>query len=400
MNLLSAFKIRAGALIDGSGGHVREQVVIWVKNGIIDAIDPVNKKEETPDITFDFSHCTLLPGLIDSHVHLFMSGTDDLQIRKQQIEAASYSDTETVIAGHIDRLFTCGVAGVRDGGDRFGHALRYKKIHAGSGRLPIQLKVAGNAFHQPGRYGNLIGDPISVKLSEAVRNVPAGVDHIKLVNSGLNSLVEYGRQTLPQFTASDIRAAVSAARDKGLKVMVHANGDEPVRMVIDAGVDSIEHGFFMGRDNLKKMADQQIFWVPTAITMKAYGRFIQDPGKADIAKKNLDHQMEQIALARRLGVPVALGTDAGSLGVYHGHSVAEELNIFCQAGYSVEEAVKCATANGALLMGIESMGSLIPGKKATFIAVTGSPEHLAASLNRPEAFFIDGQCRFNRVSNH
>jgi len=107
------------------------------------------------------------------------------------------------------------------------------------------------------------------------RSIAAGqkqADHVKIVNSGLNSLLNFGKETSPQFPLGDLKKAVLCAHKKGHKVMIHANGRNPVRDAIDSGCDSIEHGFFMGTENLRRLADEQITWVPTAFTMEAYAR--------------------------------------------------------------------------------------------------------------------------------
>jgi imidazolonepropionase-like amidohydrolase len=187
-------------------------------------------------------------------------------------------------------------------------------------------------------------------------------------------------------------AAIQAARKRGLKAMVHANGGAPVREAVDAGATSIEHGFFMGASNLERMADLQVFWVPTAVTMKAYARELP-PGtvEAEIARRTLEHQLEQISLARQLGVPVAVGTDSGSLGVHHGHAVSEEIGLLMEAGYGSEEAVCCATQDASRLLGLRSeMGQIKKGMEGTFIVVEGPPEALAMNLGRPEKVFIRG----------
>lgn len=121
---------------------------------------------------------------------------------------------------------------------------------------------------------------------------------------------------------------VAAAEQQGRKVMVHANGRQPVRLAVAGGCHSIEQGFFMGRENLELMAEKGTFWVPTLFTMKAYSANInsaQAGADRQVIEKNLNHQIEQLAMARELGVNVALGTDAGSLGVLHGESMVEEM---------------------------------------------------------------------------
>ncbi|MFZ3044731.1 MAG: amidohydrolase family protein [Desulfatirhabdiaceae bacterium] len=329
-----------------------------------------------------------MPSWIDCHVHLVMSGTPDADIRKSQLEM-DYQKARMVISTHLQDFIQCGIVAVRDGGDGHGHTLRYKHENRESFDPAVQLKIAGKAWRQAGRYGKLIGDcpKPGESLSEALANSitrpdPVCPDHIKIVNSGLNSLTCFGKETKPQFSIQEMTAVVDLARRMSLPVMVHANGRLPVQIAVESGCSSIEHGFFMGRDNLEKLAERQIVWIPTAITMKAYSDWLLPAGnEAKIAIRNLDHQIGQMRLARKLGVPIALGTDSGSLGVFHGNSAKEELKLFQEAGFSVSEAIQCATLNGARLLGIPNLGSLQPGKRASFTVIDGPPEQLFANLN-------------------
>jgi imidazolonepropionase-like amidohydrolase len=109
-----------------------------------------------------------------------------------------------------------------------------------------------------------------------------------------------------------------------------------------------------------------------------------------VIDKNLNHQIEQLALARELGVNVALGTDAGSLGVLHGESMVEEMKLFKKAGYSLAETVRCATSNGAGLLGIDDFGLIAPGKTATFLVARGAPAQLPRKLSYLEAIYQSG----------
>ncbi len=385
-------RLRAGWLIDGAGARARKDMMLEIADGKIARIAEASIENQNRKDVLDLSGCTVMPGLIDGHVHLFMSGTDDMTVREKQL-SAGYDDLRDVMADHVRRHLACGVAAVRDGGDFAAHALRFKMEMAGDDAVPVRIKAAGRAWRAPGRYGRLIGRPPSKGLSLAQAILADGEpkDHVKIANSGINSLKAFGKETPPQFEPEELSGAVSAARRLGLKTMVHANGRRPVAVAVQAGCHSVEHGFFMGTENLQRMADKQIYWVPTAFTMKACARHLKETKQDwEVAQKNADHQMAQIAEARRRGVPVALGTDAGSIGVHHGDAVAEELRIFMDAGFSVEQAVQCATSNGADLLGLENMGRIAVGASATFIAVPGAPSVLPESLRRIAYFFIDG----------
>ncbi len=382
--------VLAGWFIRGDGGPISGRVRMDLRDGRVIRTVPLPSGGDLPSDALDLLHCTILPGLIDAHLHLFMSGTANETIRKRQLDM-DFEEARPVIESHLKQLRSHGIVAVRDGGDGHGHALRYK-VSRSTPPSP-EIRVAGRAFRREGRYGRLIGGPPGNgrSLADAIRRVDGPVDHIKIVNSGINSLIEFGKQTPPQFDLGEMSDAAAAAHGRGLSVMVHANGPEPVRIALEAGCDSVEHGFFMGNENLKRMADMGTVWVPTACTMSAYAdQLPRGSRESEVARRTLEHQLEQLRLARMWGVRVALGTDAGSLGVHHGAGVALELKLLVAAGFSMEEAVQCAGTTAADLLGAADLGRLIPGCRASFIAVPGGPTALPEGLRRPEAVFMDG----------
>jgi imidazolonepropionase-like amidohydrolase len=384
--------ICVGWVIDGSGGPIQKNVRLCIQSGLITTIEASDQNREERSEVLDLAGDTILPCLVDSHVHLFMSGTLDLRVRTRQLDAP-FSDIKKVIARHISAHLLSGVSAVRDGGDHHAHALRYRNECLDTDKTPFQLQVAGRAWHRPGRYGKLIGrEPAAAaSLAEVIAADDAIIDHVKIVNSGLNSLVKFGYQTPPQFSLEEMKAAVETARRKGLSVMAHANGKIPVEISILAGCRSIEHGFFMGKENLRKMAEKDIFWIPTAATMKAYCEHLERIGEdQDVARRNLEHQMEQIAAAKDLGVPIAVGTDAGSIGVHHGRGIVQELIILKRAGLSIQEAIRCATANGARLLNLQLPHLVARGLPASFVVVKGSPDKLPDSLLSIKTICIRG----------
>lgn len=390
---MPSFSIFVGWLLDGTGAPVAENMFVRIDNGLIAKLRPARQADMYAADLLNFGHCTLLPGLIDCHVHTSMSGVLDSELRRRQLNcnfAAAAAIIEQQLRAHLDH----GVVAVRDGGDYAAHSLRFKRERLPASGLPIHLLSPGKAWRARGRYGRLIGRPASAgqSLAEAILEKNAGTDHVKIVNSGVNSLLEFAKETPPQFQAEELAAAVRSGQSMGLKTMVHANGRRPVRWALEAGCQSIEHGFFMGGENLQWMAERQVFWTPTAYTMKAYWQFAENGNEqAEIAHKNLDHQLEQIALAKRLEVPLAVGTDAGSLGVHHGAALIEELKLLMEAGYSVEAAIRAATFNAARLLGLETqMGRIGKGLPATFVVAAGDPSQLPDTLSVPQAVYIRG----------
>jgi imidazolonepropionase-like amidohydrolase len=391
--------IKAGWVVDGRGGDIQEDVLLEIRRGLIRRCDapPGGDNGATH---LDLGDCMLLPGLIDCHVHLFMSGTADAAVREWQLNAP-YARMQEVIKKHLAQHLACGVAAIRDGGDYAAHALRFKQSRRPGSPTPVTIHAAGRAWRSAGRYGRLIGRPPAdgVCLAQAVRAAREAGDHVKIVNSGLNSLKIYGKETAPQFPPDELRAAVEVATFQKKRVMVHVNGREPVRQSLAAGCHSIEHGFFMGADNMQRLAESRAFWVPTACTMQGYARHAA-PGsrEADIARRNLDHQLKQMRLAHELGVKVALGTDAGTIGVHHGSAVREEIQLLLTAGFTIPEAVRCATQHGAMLMGLSHAGVIAPGYRATLLALPGGPQAFPANLATPVWFMIDGHPMFDHRS--
>ncbi|MDX9787566.1 MAG: amidohydrolase family protein [Desulfobacterales bacterium] len=377
-------KILSDWLIDGNGRPAFRRAMIAIEAGRIAAVGLANEMNANGPDVLDLRNTTLIPGLIDCHVHLSLP----------ENAGAGPADSPPLFAERLCRYWHHGVMAVRDGGDRSGEVLRFRNLPAEPGRPRVTIFSAGGAFHRKGRYGGFIGSAVTDgdALADLTAQRAPLVDHIKIINSGLNSLTQFGVETPGQFTTDQLTRAVLAAKRLNRPVMVHANGKTPVAAAIQAGCASIEHGYFMGKENLQKMRDKQITWVPTAIPMKALSEMLA-PGtiECDVARRTLDHQLEQMALARRLGVPVAVGTDAGSPGVAHGAGLVEEIKLFRLAGYTIEEAIRCASDNGARLIGSDALGRLAPGMPATFIAVPGPPEDLPESLMHIRCFYVVGE---------
>ena len=369
--------VKAGWLLDGLGGPALQNAWFTVCRGKISMV--TDNRPPGDYQTIDLSDYTVLPGLVDSHVHLFMSGSRDRNIHRSQINAC-FDDAKKVISDNIGQHLAHGTVAVRDGGDPMSYALRYKKELMECHAPVFKIRAAGKGWYKRGRYGRIVGgdplpddDPVDTVIQWA-----KSVDHVKLINSGLNSINEFGRQTPPQFAPDELAYIVKGAGSMGVKVMVHANGKKPVRDAVEAGAASVEHGYFMGKDNLLRMADSGVFWVPTVVPMSAYADSSHD--RKDVVLRTIDHQLEQIAFARQAGVTVAAGTDAGSPGVSHGDGMIREIELLMSAGFSIEQAIQCATSNGARLAGLDGLGKLAAGAEAVWVAAKGEVSDLPASL--------------------
>lgn len=396
----SITQIFAGWLIDGSGGPLKRNQLISVEAGRITSIREAGAADRDTHGVTDLSRFVILPALIDAHVHLCMSGTIDQTLREKQL---AYNDEQLqpTIGEHLRHHFSHGILAVRDGGDRLGSLLRYLQKNQDSSQQPVRVQTPGSAYHQTGRYGGLIGTSPAEdeSLLDLYRRLNQQSRLVKVVQSGMNSLLDFAVETPPQFSDEQLRKLVARARQDGCRVMVHANGELPVKAAIEAGCDSIEHGFFMGRQNLERMAQHGTCWIPTIFTMKAcalYADYYRGAGNKKIdrkvVEKNLAHQLDQVALAQELGVNIVLGTDSGSIGVLHGESLVEEMKLFIKAGLSLSQTIRCATDRAARLLGLEDeLGSIEVGKPAHFLVARGLPSQLPRKLSYLEAIYLHGR---------
>jgi len=150
----------------------------------------------------------------------------------------------------------------------------------------------------------------------------------------------------------------------------------------------------MGRENLARMAEKRIFWVPTVFAMQAltHGVIrISPPAERAMAARNVASQLKQVAWAKELGVPIAAGTDSGCHGVLHGEALVEEMKMLIKGGYSLPEAIQAASHNGARLLGFDDLGLLARGRSADFLVVLGTPAQLPRKLAYLEAIYINGE---------
>jgi imidazolonepropionase-like amidohydrolase len=360
--------IHTGWLIDGTGQMIQKDMVLTIQNDTIVSIDPFNK-ELSKKITHHLSNFTVFPPLIDAHVHLSMSGTLDLDQRQAQLNL-NVVQAQHLITRHLNQYHQSGIVAVRDGGDHFGHTYHLK--HTVNHKVVIHSP--GVAWYKKGRYGKFVGKVLD-SGKKGLQDIQSyrKIDHIKIIQSGINSVKQFGKQTVEQFSLTEMTAICQWALKHQKKVMVHANGVDPVAIAIQSGCTSIEHGYFMGQDNLKKMADQQIFWTPTLTPMVALSKYLTDPKEKDIARRTVDHQFEQMTLARNYGVPVICGSDAGSYGVNHGKGLISEIRLFVECGYSLSQAIQSCTSLSNKLLGIKFPGILKKGMHARFIQKQGNP---------------------------
>jgi len=397
--------IYCGQLIDVKSGQILNQMSIVVAgNKIIDlqkgfiATDPSDK-------IIDLKSRTVMPGLIDCHVHMESETSPNAQLKRFTTNPADIAFESVRIAR---TTLLAGFTTVRDvGGSGVNIALR-NSINKGATIGPRILtagktiaSTGGHADPTNGYRKDLMGDP---GPQEGVANGPDecrkavrqrykdGSDLIKITASGgVLSLEKDGSG--PQFSEEEIKAIVETAKDYGMPVAAHAHGAEAIKRAIRAGVTSIEHGTLMDDEAIALCKKYGTWYVPTIIAGKSTSDSAKKPNYYPpiITEKALaigPKIQANFARAYKAGIKVAFGTDAG---VYaHGKNWMEFVYMN-EAGMPALETIKAATVSAAELLGMsESVGSIEKGKLADIVAVDGDPSKDLQSMGRVKFVMKDG----------
>jgi len=318
-------------------------------------------------------HVFVMPGLVEAHCHMFLDGADtDAARRAAYLEAPREQMMETA-RRNVERSLRHGVTLVRDAGDRYGinHGIRAES------KL-CTVRSAGIALRRPRRYGAFMAREIANmdELRAAVREAAASVDDLKIIETGIIDFEAGLVKGEPQFDAEALGLIVELARAEGIRTFAHCSGTAGIEIAVDAGVDSIEHGFFITRSILRKMADRGTAWVPTFSPVdfqwrrpEVAGWSAQTVGKL---RGILDAHREHVALAAEMGVQLVAGSDAGSPGVDHGRGLIDEVFQFLTCGLTPQQALHAAGSRARRLWGAES-ADVRPGNRVDLVTLAGDP---------------------------
>ncbi|MBT9143653.1 MAG: 5'-deoxyadenosine deaminase [Dehalococcoidia bacterium] len=320
--------------------------------------------------SLDFSHLTLMPAMVDCHVHLAMpyKSGDSLAVR-------------------VNKMLMAGVAAVREAGSR-------DETFFSDPRLLIANCC--RAISKKGYYGSNVSKEVSSlteALAEIKRLASQGAQHLKLITSDIFSFSQYGQTGPLPFSQTELITMTELAKKLGLAVMAHASGDEAVRRCIAAGVNSIEHGYFMQEDTLPELIKHDIAWVPTLTPVEVHLSnpelySLLSPSEKNTISRSLERQIELVGLGGALGIRIGAGTDAGGKGVPHGSSLIKEIKLLRQAGLSGAQALKAATSEAAKICVFKNIGIIHPGYRALLLAVRGNPLMQPEILEEPEALLL------------
>jgi imidazolonepropionase-like amidohydrolase len=382
--------IQCGKLIDGIGNAAQPEMTIVVEGKLITDIQRGYTTGGAADKVVNLRAQTVMPGLIDCHVHLEGEGSGKDNI----IATFTLTDADMAFnaAVYAKRTLMAGFTTVRDlGGSGVNISLRkavQKGLVDGPRIITAGRAISGSGGHMDPTDGfrddvfnHKMGPDDGIadgrdELIKAVRlQFKRGSDVIKIASTGgVLDLSEDGSGA--QMSIDEIKAVVETAKDYGLRVACHAHGAEGIRRAILGGVNSIEHGTFMDEEDMRLAKQYGTYYVPTIIAGKSVGDSAKIKGYFPpvIARKAVEvgaQIQETFAKAYKAGVKIAFGTDAG---VYdHGKNYIE-FQYMVEAGMPPMEAIKAATVSAADLLGIsKTTGSISKGKSADIVAVTGDP---------------------------
>jgi len=266
----------------------------------------------------------------------------------------------------------------------------------------------GAAIYHRGHYGGFMSKAIEdySSLKDCVEDrIYSGADRIKLIATGIIDFKSGSITKPPQMSAEEVSSVVSIAKSFGRQTFAHASGDTGIENVIAGGVDSVEHGFFIREDQLGKMSDRQIAWVPTFAPVQAQldnaDIFGWDEGTKSNLHRILARHMESLTKASRMGVQIIAGSDAGSQGVPHGLGLLYELELMVRAGLNPISVINTATGNSSKWLGFkENFGKIQPGYKSRFILTRNSPVENITNLRKDKYVIFDGAAiHFEEVSD-
>jgi len=394
--------IKCGKLLDGKNDRALDNQTILIQNNRITAVGatvaiPANAK------IIDLSAATVLPGLIDTHTHMFLHDGDynDQLLREQIAYRAIYStvnakktleagitairDVETEGAMYADVALRDAINNGIVPGPRMQAATRSLGITGGYSPYGFSPEV-------PMTYGAQIADGVEGVRLAVREQIKYGADLIKIYIDHRRGRTMIGDSLTgyPTFSLEETKAMVDEAAKVGIKIAAHAYTSVGAQTAINAGCISIEHGLYLDDATFRLMAQKGCYWVPTMI---AYLRGLENPNASVAARKMSEGttQRHKATFQRALKIPglkIAFGSD---LTGEHGTN-AREIEVMVRYGMAPMAAIKAATMVAAELMGWQNkIGSLEAGKLADIIAVSGNPLADITELQRVKFVMKDGK---------
>ncbi len=374
--------LHAARLLDVETGNITAPGEVLIQGDRIAAVGPSVTHPSGAQV-IDLGDTTLLPGLIDAHVHLFLHpGAEDLQTVQESVPQRTITAT---LAARADLM--AGFTAERDmGTEGAGAADTAVRDAIDQGLIPgPRLRISGNAIDILGGHEDAIGyNPEQHVLPNATwannanelvtvmrEQYKLGADFTKIYETGPDSVTD-GRLTTPyQFSEAELAAAVHEAARVGKRVAVHATGEPGTLYAARAGVASIDHAYQLSDETMQLMREKHIFAVPTFTILEYFIDHASSPEQAARYRETQEMHAHELPKQIAAGVPIAMGSDVGPFP--HG-TQAREFALLVKYGMTPLAAIQAGTLNGAKLLAWEGkIGALKPGYFADIIAVPGNP---------------------------
>lgn len=373
-----------------TGGDALERIDIGIRDGRFVPLADLPPDEEV----LDANGLTLLPGLINAHVHFCLDGSDDsvpVLIQEPHLITAYKA------ASAAEWTLRCGTTTVRDVGCSGAIGLHLKRaIDAGFVRGPRML-ASGACITMTGGHNRFIGiecDGPDETRKAARQQLKLGADLIKVVSTG-GVITEGVEPENPQLSMVEMKAAVEEAHNVGKHAASHAQGEAGISNSLDAGVDTIEHGIYLTDSHIDQMLRQNAALVPTLTPMRrilmSEGTVAFPPYAVEKMRRISETWLGSFRKAFEAGIPVVAGTDAGTPGNSHG-SVAAEVKFMVEAGLNTRKALESATSVAADVIGLGcEVGRIADGHCADLIFVRGNPLEDITALDQLHGVMKDGE---------
>lgn len=396
--------IHAGRLIVDAARPARGASTIFVTDGRIVSVTEGHAAPPEGARLIDLGDKTVLPGLIDAHVHL--GGDPGTPFWQETI----LTSEDSVAYGLKNARITlaAGFTTVRDLGASPEAIFAIRDAIAAGMHPGPRIIAAGTAISIIGGHGDVSGFAPKVVAALDGHNTctgaedcaarvrqfsRAGSDVIKITATG-GVLSQQGRGLEAHFTATEMASITATAHSLGLKVATHAHGARGIEAAVRAGVDSIDHGTFIDDAGIKAMKANGTWYVPTLMAFQGIserlGKGVYTPTVEIKVRQTLDNWGKGLAAAYKAGIPIAFGTDAGVF--EHGRNATEAELMVTRGGMSPRDVLIAATSGAARLLGVEAeTGTIEAGKAADIIAVDGDPLSDAGTLAKVDFVMASGR---------
>jgi imidazolonepropionase-like amidohydrolase len=399
--------IRAGTLIDGKSNSPRHDQVIVIRGNRIESVSNASSSKMPADAkVIDLSHSTVLPGLIDSHTHIFLQGEDpaqggyDANILKYPLSFRAARATVSARRA-LEQGFTT-LRDVETEGAGYGDVGIKQAIEGGYIPGP-RLFVSTRAISTTGGYPlegyapelempkgvQVIDGPVEARKA-AREQLDHGADWIKVYMTHRSWIGKNGELvSQPTLTVEELKAVVDEAHGWTKKVACHAYNGIGLQRALDGGCDSIEHGLEITDAQIAQMVKQGTWYCPTlAVYYTDWGPADTPAGQRD--RKRAAVHIQSFQKAMKAGVKIVFGTDIG--GIPWTEPIAQEFSRMVEFGMSPTDAIKSATSRAAEMLDMEGqIGVIAPGAYADIIAVSGDPVRDIKVLENVQFVMKDGK---------